>query len=72
MGHDLENPSQPPKNEIAKGRSKSDSALKLERFFKALCSIWLQRERKDDVIWSDLKLGATLNLTQFYFKVEVK
>ena len=39
VGHDLENPSQPPKNEIAKGRSKSDSALKLERFFKALCSI---------------------------------
>ena len=35
-------------------------------------SVWLQRERKDDVIWSDLKLGATSNLTQFYLKVEVK
>ena len=33
--------------------------------------MWLQRERKDDVIWIDLK-GATSNLTQFYFKVEVK
>ena len=39
VGHDLENPSQLPKNEIAKDRSKSDSALKLEHFFKALCSM---------------------------------
>ena len=33
--------------------------------------MWLRRERKDDVIWTDLK-GATSNLTQFYFKAEVK
>ena len=34
VSHDLENPSQPPKNEFAKGRSKSDSILKLEHFLK--------------------------------------
>ena len=34
VSHDLENPSQPPKNEFAKGRGKSDSILKLEHFLK--------------------------------------
>ena len=29
-----ENPSQPPKNEFAKGRSKSESILRLEHFLK--------------------------------------
>ena len=32
VSHDLENPSQPPKNEFAKGRGKSDSILKLNIF----------------------------------------
>ena len=45
--------------------SGSNSILKLEHFLKALYPVWLQRERKDDVIWSDLK-------GPFYFKVEVK
>ena len=34
VNHDLENPSQPPKNEFAEGRSKSESILKLEHFLK--------------------------------------
>ena len=33
VGHDLENPPQPPKNEFAEGCSKSYSILKLEHFF---------------------------------------
>ena len=38
--HDLENPSQRPKNEFAKGRNKSDLILKLEQFLKpcVLCN----------------------------------
>ena len=35
VSHDLENRSQPPKNEFAKGRSKSDSILKLKHFLKS-------------------------------------
>ena len=34
--------------------------------------MWLQRESKDDVIWSDLKLGGHLELHAIYFKIEVK
>ena len=67
-----ENPSQPPKNEFAKGRSKSESILRLEHFLKP-CVLCDYKEKEKtmlfDVIWS---LGATSNLTQFYFKVEVK
>ena len=41
-------------------------------FFKP-CVLWDYKEKEEnilfEVIWS---LGATLNLTQFYFKVEVK
>ena len=72
VNHDLENPSQPPKNEFAKGRSKSESILKLEHFLKP-CVLCDYKEKEKtmlfEVIWS---LGATSNLTQFYFKVEVK
>ena len=72
VSHDLENPSQPPKNEFAKGRSKNDSFLKLEHFLKpcVLCD-YKEKEKSMlfEVIWS---LGATSNLTQFCFKVEVK
>ena len=50
VNHDLRNLPQPPKNEFAKGCSKSNSTLNPEDFFKALCPEWLQRERKDDVI----------------------
>ena len=63
-----ENPSQPPKNEFAKGRSKSESILRLEHFLKP-CVLCDYKEKEK---WSDLKLGATSNLMQFYFKVEVK
>ena len=31
-------------------------------------SMWLQRERKDDVIWSDLKLGGHLELIAILFQ----
>ena len=72
VSHDLENPSQPPKNEFAEGCSKSDSILKLEHFLKP-CVLCDYKEKEKtmlfEVIWS---LGATSNLTQFYFKVEVK
>ena len=68
VNHDLRNPPQPPKNEFAKGCSKSNSTLKPEDFFKALCPEWLQRERKDDVIWSDLKLGSHLELYRTLFQ----
>ena len=72
MSHDVENPSQPLKNEFAEGCSKSDSILKLEHFLKP-CVLCDYKEKEKtmlfDVIWS---LGATSNLTQFYFKVEVK
>ena len=72
VSHDLENPSQPPKNEFAKGRSKRDSILKLEYFLKP-CILFDYKEKEMtmlfDVTWS---LGATSNLTQIYFKVEVK
>ena len=46
VSHDLENPSQPPKNEFAKGRSKSDSILKLEHFLKpcVLCD-YIEKEK---------------------------
>ena len=37
-------------------------------FFRALCPMWLQRERKDDVIWSDLKLGGHLELNAILFQ----
>ena len=30
--------------------------------------MWLQRERKDDVIWSDLKLGGHLELNAILFQ----
>ena len=50
VGHDLENPSQPPKNEIAKGRSKSDSALKLERFLK-LCVLYDYKEKEKTTLF---------------------
>ena len=64
--HDLENPSQPPKNEFATGRSKSDSILKLEHFLKPCVLCDYKDKEKNDVIWSDLNLGgATSNLTQF-------
>ena len=72
MSHDLENPSQPLKNEFAEGCSKSDSILKLEHFLKpcVLCDyIVKEKAMLYEVIWS---LGANSNLTQFYFKVEVK
>ena len=36
--------------------------------FKALCPKWPQRERKDDVIWSDLKLGGHLELWAILFQ----
>ena len=72
MSHDVENPSQPLKNEFAEGCSKSDSILKLEHFLKP-CVLCDYKEKEKtmlfEVIWS---LGATSNLTQFYFKVEVK
>ena len=71
MSHDLENPSQPPKNEFAEGCSKSNSILKLEHFLKpcVLCD-YKEKEKTTlfKVIWS---LGANSNV-QFYFKVEVK
>ena len=63
VSHDFENPPQPSKNEFAEGCRKSNSILKLEH---------LQRVRREDVIWSIWSLGATSNLTQFYFKFEVK
>ena len=72
MSHDVENPSQPLKNEFAEGCSKSDSILKLEHFLKpcVLCDyIVKEKTMLYEVIWS---LGANSNLTQFYFKVEVK
>ena len=56
------------KNEFAKGRSKSESILRLEHFLKP-CVLCDYKEKEK---WSDLKLGATSNLMQFYFKVEVK
>ena len=72
MSYDLENPSQPPKNEFAEGCSKSDSILKLEHFLKS-CVLCDYKEKEKtmlfEVIWS---LGATSNLTQFYFKFKVK
>ena len=37
--------------------------------------MWLQRETKDDVIWSDMKLGGHLQLNAILFqswRVEVK
>ena len=37
-------------------------------FFKALYSIWLQRERNDGVIWCDLKLGGHLELNGNLFQ----
>ena len=37
VSHDFENLPQPPKNEFAKGCTKSNSILKLKHFFKALC-----------------------------------
>ena len=72
VSHDLENPSQPLKNEFDEGCSKSDSILKLEHFLKpcVLCDyIVKEKTMLYEVIWS---LGANSNLTQFYFKVEVK
>ena len=72
MSHDLENPPQPPKNEFAECCRKSNSILNLEHFFKP-CVLWDYKEKEEkilfEVIWS---LEGTLNLTQFYFKVEVK
>ena len=72
VSHDVENPSQPPRNEFATGCSKSDSILKLEHFLKpcVLCD-YKEKEKTTlfEVIWS---LGATSNFTQFYFKVENK
>ena len=56
--YDLENPSQPPKNEFAKGRSKSDSILKLEHFLKPCVLCDYKEKEKNDVIWSDLNLGG--------------
>ena len=63
VSHDLENPPQPPKNELAEGYRKSNSILKLEHFFKP-CVQWDNKEKEGkmlfEVIWS---LGATSNLT---------
>ena len=70
VSHDLENP--PPENEFAEGCSKSNSILKLEDFLKPCVQCDYKEKEKtmlSEVIWS---LGATSNLTQFYFKVEVK
>ena len=76
MSHDLENPSQPPKNEFAKGRDKSDSILKLKQFLKSCVLCDCKEKVKTTlfkVIWS---LGATSNfeveLHAIFFKVEVK
>ena len=72
VSHDLVNPPQPPKNEFAEGCSKSNSILKLEHFLKpCVLSDYKEKEKTMlfDVIWS---LGATSNLKQFYFTVEVK
>ena len=64
VNHDLRNPTQPPKNEFAKGCSKSNSTLSVLSGYK-------EKEKTTlfEVIWS---LGVTSNFTEFYFKVEVK
>ena len=54
----LENPPKPTKNEFAKYCSKSNTILK--------CCVLCDYKEKEK------KLGATSNLTQFYFEVEVK
>ena len=63
VSHDLENPSQPPKNEFAKGCGKSNSILKLKHFLKPyVLSDHKEKEKTMlfEVIWS---LGATSNFT---------
>ena len=70
MSQDLENPSQPPKNEFAKGRGKSDSILKLKQFLKSCVLCDCKEKVKTtlfEVIWS---LGATSNFTQFISKLK--
>ena len=70
MSHDLENPSQPPKNEFAKGRGKSDSILKLKQFLKSCVLCDCKEKVKTtlfEVIWS---FGATSNFTQFISKLK--
>ena len=68
LSHDLENPSQPPKNEFAKGRSKSDSILKLEHFLKP-CVLCDYKEKEKmmlfEVIWS---LGSHLELNAILYQ----
>ena len=79
VSHDLENPSQPPKSyhqsqlrEFAKDRSKRDSILKLEHFLKT-CVLCDYKEKEMTMLFDVIgSLGATSNLTQFYYKVEVK
>ena len=65
----MENPSQPPKNKIAKGRRKSDSVLKLEVLKPCVLCDYKEKEKMTlfEVIWS---LGVTLSLMQFHSKVE--
>ena len=46
VSHDLENPPQPPKNEFAEGCRKSNSILKLERFFNP-CVLWDYKEKEE-------------------------
>ena len=63
VSHDLENPSQLPKNEFAKGCGKSNSVLKLEHFLKPCVQVTTKEKEKSmlsEVIWS---LGATSNFT---------
>ena len=45
VSHDLENPSQLPKNDFAKGCGKSNSVLKLEHFLKPCVQVTTKRKK---------------------------
>ena len=65
VSHDLENPSQPPKNEFTKVCGKSNSILKLEHFLKP-CVLSDHKEKEKTMLIEVIGgLGATSNLTQF-------
>ena len=51
---------------------KSNSILKLEHFLKPCVQCDYKEKEKTMLFEVILSLGATSNLTQFYFKVEVK
>ena len=65
VSHDLENPSQPPKNESAEGCSKGNSILKLEHFLNP-CVLTDYKEKEKTRLFEVIgSLGATSNFKQF-------